>query len=87
MPQAKPSPARTRIRRTIGQLQGIERMLEEGRSCEEIITQLMAARASLEKLGVELLRDETTLCFVAGKTDRKRLKNLEQLTRVMFRAV
>ena len=34
---------RTRLRRVAGQVQGIERMLEEGRECRDIVTQLSAA--------------------------------------------
>ena len=39
-----------RLRRIEGQVKGIQRMLEEGRPCEDVITQIMAARAALDKV-------------------------------------
>ena len=34
---------RKRLRRVAGQVQGVERMLEEGRECRDVVTQLSAA--------------------------------------------
>ena len=42
----------TRLRRVEGQIRGIQRMIEDDRDCEDIITQLMAARAALDKAGL-----------------------------------
>jgi len=41
-----------RLRRVEGQIRGIQRMVEEGRECEAIVTQLMAARAALDKVSL-----------------------------------
>ena len=46
---------RTRLRRVAGQVQGIERMLEEGRECRDIVTQLSAANRALEQAGFRLV--------------------------------
>ena len=43
-----------RLRRIEGQIRGIQRMLEEDRVCEDIVTQLMAARSSLDQVGPAL---------------------------------
>ena len=37
-----------RLRRIEGQIRGIHRMLAENRVCEDVVTQLMAARSSLD---------------------------------------
>jgi DNA-binding FrmR family transcriptional regulator len=52
-----------RLKRVEGQVRGIERMIEEGRECESIITQLGAVRAAVESIGVLLLSNYTRICF------------------------
>ena len=43
---------RKRLRRVAGQVQGIERMLDEGRECRDIVTQISAANRALEQAGL-----------------------------------
>jgi DNA-binding FrmR family transcriptional regulator len=38
-----------RLRRAHGQLGGVIRMLEEGRPCEDVVAQLMAVRAAVDR--------------------------------------
>jgi DNA-binding FrmR family transcriptional regulator len=52
-----------RLKRIEGQVRGIEKMIEEGRDCESIITQLGAVRSATEGVGVLLLSNYTKLCF------------------------
>jgi DNA-binding FrmR family transcriptional regulator len=47
----------TRLRRAKGQTEGIERMIESDRECAEIVTQIIAARASLMAVAKALLKD------------------------------
>lgn len=44
-----------RLRRAHGQLGGVLRMLEEGRSCEDVVTQLMAVRAAVDRAAGEVV--------------------------------
>lgn len=81
----KKSEIQSRLNRIIGQLQGLERMIKDKRDCEEVITQLMAARASLEKLGVLILQDESSYCFMSKGDPKKKLKNLEKITSSLFK--
>lgn len=39
-----------RLSRAEGQLRGITKMMEEGRPCEDVLTQLTAARSSIDRL-------------------------------------
>lgn len=41
-----------RLKRVEGQVRGLQRMVEEQRDCEAILTQLMAARAALDRVGL-----------------------------------
>ena len=58
----------TRLRRIEGQLRGIQRMLEEGRVCEEVVTQLVAARNAIDQVGVRVLEMHIEQCVFGGRT-------------------
>ncbi len=45
-----------RLRRIEGQIRGIIGMLAEGKSCEEVVTQILAARAGMDRVAAEVLR-------------------------------
>lgn len=45
-----------RLRRIEGQIRGIMGMLAEGKSCEEVVTQILAARAGMDRVAAEVLR-------------------------------
>jgi DNA-binding FrmR family transcriptional regulator len=46
---------RDRLRRAEGQLGGVIRMLEEGRACEDVVAQLMAVRAAVDRAAGQLV--------------------------------
>src|SRR5260370_1110332 len=54
---------RNRLRRVGGQVRAIERMMSEGRSCEEIVTQLLAARSALDELTRVVLSERVSECL------------------------
>lgn len=54
---------RKRLRRIAGQVQGIERMLEDGRECRDIVTQISAANRALEQTGFRLVSAGLTYCI------------------------
>ena len=53
---------RKRLRRVAGQVQGVERILEEGRECRDVVTQLSAASKALEQTGFRLVAAGLTYC-------------------------
>ena len=57
-----------RFRRLNGQITGISQMVEDERYCPEVLTQLSAAIAALEKIGFILLRDHVKHCVADGIT-------------------
>ena len=50
----------TRLKRSEGQLRGIQKMIEEERDCIDIITQLSAVRSSVDRV-IELLITENLM--------------------------
>lgn len=59
-PDAKRAKLIVRLRKIEGQIRGIERMIEEGRDCLDVLTQIAAVRAAADALSVEL-REEAAL--------------------------
>jgi DNA-binding FrmR family transcriptional regulator len=55
----------TRLRRIEGQVQGLLRMLDSGRDCEEVLTQIMAVRSSLDQVGLLLMERHIERCVAA----------------------
>ena len=54
---------RDRLKRAQGQLGGVIRMLEEGRACEDVVTQLMAVRAAVDSAAGELVMAHVDECI------------------------
>ena len=54
---------RTRLHRVSGQLAGIERMLDDGRECKDVVTQISAATKALEQAGFKLVSAGLTYCL------------------------
>ncbi len=54
---------RKRLHRVSGQLAGIERMLDAGRECKDVVTQISAATRALEQAGFKLVSAGLTYCL------------------------
>ena len=52
-----------RLRRAEGQIRGIQKMIENGRDCESVITQLGAVRSAIEGVGGLILKNYMKICF------------------------
>ncbi len=61
-----------RLRRIEGQIRGIHGMLQDGRSCEQVITQLLAARAALDRVTANLVSAHVDDCLSALPPDEAR---------------
>lgn len=55
-----------RFARAAGQVNGAAQMVRDERYCPEVLTQLAAAIAALEKIGFILLRDHVRHCVAEG---------------------
>jgi DNA-binding FrmR family transcriptional regulator len=51
-----------RLKRVEGQVRGLQRMVDEQRDCAAILTQLMAARAALDRVGLLIAEDFVQEC-------------------------
>ena len=71
-----------RLRRISGQVGGVEKMVADERYCIDILTQVSAIQAALDKVSLALLDDHARHCVV-GATE----ENRDEMTHEMMGAV
>ena len=71
-----------RLRRIEGQVRGVERMVEEERYCIDVVTQITAIEAALDKVALGLLEDHAQHCVIGGGTDRQEERTTELMAAV-----
>lgn len=74
-----------RLKRIEGQARGIQRMLEEGRPCEDIVTQLSAMRNAVEKVATHVILENLEACILAEKPDIDPKEALQEAKRLILR--
>jgi CsoR family transcriptional regulator, copper-sensing transcriptional repressor len=76
-----------RLRRLEGQVRGVQRMVEEDRYCIDIVTQITAVQAALDKVALGLLEDHTQHCVIGadGKDQAERTEELMATVRRLLR--
>ncbi|HEX2358330.1 MAG TPA: metal-sensitive transcriptional regulator [Solirubrobacterales bacterium] len=71
-----------RLRRISGQVGGLERMVDEERYCIDVLTQVSAVQAALDKVSVELLTDHARHCVVGASEGNREVKTEEMMDAV-----
>ncbi|HET8709175.1 MAG TPA: metal-sensitive transcriptional regulator [Candidatus Saccharimonadales bacterium] len=74
-----------RLRRAEGQVRGIARMVEEDKYCLDILTQINAAQAALDKIAVELMRDHAKYCMTHTSDKKAQQEKAEELVAAISR--
>src|SRR5438876_5632009 len=72
----------TRLKRIEGQVRGVERMVEEDRYCIDVLTQIAAVQAALDKVSLGLLDEHTRHCVLEGPDDARNDRTDELITAV-----
>ena len=67
-----------RLRRIEGQVRGVQGMVDEDRWCIDVITQISAIQAALDKVALGLLDEHARHC-VMGAADDKRVERTDEL--------
>jgi DNA-binding FrmR family transcriptional regulator len=60
-----------RLRRIEGQVRGVERMVDEERYCIDVVTQISAIQAALDKVALGLLDDHAGHCIIGGAAEQR----------------
>lgn len=72
-----------RLKRTEGQVRGLQRMIEDEKDCSQVVTQLSAIRGALDQVGFILLSHRMEECLKAklekGEPGQKALEDAMKL--------
>jgi CsoR family transcriptional regulator, copper-sensing transcriptional repressor len=71
-----------RLRRVEGQVRGVQRMVEEDRYCIDVLTQIGAIQAALDKVALGLLDDHARHCVIEGDAAKKDERTTELMAAV-----
>ena len=77
-----------RLARAEGQIRGISRMVEEDRYCIDVLTQIAAAQAALDRIALGLLNDHAHHCLLGkGAAPAEPTERIEELMGAVGRLV
>jgi DNA-binding FrmR family transcriptional regulator len=74
-----------RLSRLEGQIRGISKMLEEDRSCQDVVTQLSAVKAGIDKVIALMVTENLMTCVAEENTEDQREK-VEQALKLIFKS-
>ncbi len=72
-----------RLKRVQGQVGGIIKMIEEGRDCSEVVTQLAAASRALDRAGFKIISTGMRQCMISDDAGARRI-NEDELERLFL---
>lgn len=78
---------RNRLRRLGGQVSGIERMLDQRKSCDEILVQLAAVRQAVGSMATAVLHAQIESCETAPGCDEEVRRSLATLKGALGRVI
>ncbi len=74
------TPVLNRLRRAQGQLGGVIRLMEEGRDCADVVTQLAAVNRALDRAGFAIIASGMRSCMTSpeglAEADRETMEKL-----------
>ncbi|MEI2715804.1 MAG: metal-sensitive transcriptional regulator [Candidatus Nanopelagicales bacterium] len=73
-----------RLKRIHGQVAGIIAMIEDGRDCAEVVTQMAAASRALDRAGLRVISDGLQQCAVAAARGEDPPMTAEQLEKLFL---
>ena len=71
-----------RLHRIEGQVRGVEKMVEDDRYCIDILTQISAAQAALDKVALGLLDGHAHTCVIGADPDQQDERTEEMMAAV-----
>jgi DNA-binding FrmR family transcriptional regulator len=73
-----------RLRRAEGQIRGVIAMLEEGRDCAEVITQVAAVSRALDRAGFKIIASGLQQCITAAEDGEDQSVNLARMEKLFL---
>ncbi|MBU2601830.1 MAG: metal-sensitive transcriptional regulator [Actinobacteria bacterium] len=76
-----------RLKRIEGQVRGLQRMINEGKECEQVLTQLSAVKSALDRVGIHLISHRMKECLDQGATAAVDEEAMEQAFEIFLKYV
>jgi DNA-binding FrmR family transcriptional regulator len=76
-----------RLKRIEGQIKGIQRMIEDEKYCVDVLIQIAAVRAAINKVGLIIFENHTRGCVSSALESGDRDKVINELTNVLVKFV
>jgi DNA-binding FrmR family transcriptional regulator len=86
-PEEETKALKTRLRKILGQLNGVEKMMEADRECVEVLTQLVSARKALKSLSEKIIQSHMRYCIDHASSPVEGKRKLRELLTVLERYV
>lgn len=68
-----------RLKKVAGQINGIDKMIDEGRYCVDVVQQILAARAALNRVSLIILESHAKSCVVTAIKENRAEESIEEL--------
>jgi DNA-binding FrmR family transcriptional regulator len=85
MPDESAEEIKGRLRKIEGQIKGIYRMVEDERTCEDVLTQLLAVRTALDKVALQIVLSHVEECLISQPPEKAR-SNIARALQLLSRA-
>ena len=72
-----------RLRRIEGQIRGLQKMIDEGRPCDQVLTQMSAAKRAMESAAALFLKEYLAVC--AAEVAEGNTQGLEKINEALKR--
>ncbi len=76
----------TRLKRIAGQVNGVIKMLEDDKSCEDVLMQLSAVESATKSLARLIIKSHLTHCIVEAVNDNN-LERVEEFSTILERYI
>lgn len=73
-----------RLRRAEGQIRGIIGMIEQGRDCADVVTQMAAVSRALDRAGFRIIASGMQQCLSADGDDQDNAVDVEQMEKLFL---
>lgn len=74
-----------RLKKIEGQVKGIQRMLNDDKCCVDVLIQIAAIRAAINKVGILIFENHTRECLKQALLEHQEDKMIEDLITVMIK--
>jgi DNA-binding FrmR family transcriptional regulator len=86
-PAADRRALQVRLRKIVGQLNGVQRMIDGDYDCAEVLNQLVSARRALKSLAEKIIMDHVEHCLDATAPEEGRRRQLREVATMLKRYV